>query len=97
MTAGRGILHCEMPEGDGLAHGLQLWVNLSRVNKMTEPAYQELLDKDIPRTTKEGVTVKAIAGESLGIKVINTYFSGKYFVYVSFMFSKMICYYLSRQ
>lgn len=68
MTAGRGILHCEMPEGEGLAHGLQLWVNLAKKNKMTEPAYQELLDKDIPRTTKDGVTVKAIAGESLGIK-----------------------------
>ncbi|XP_052797180.1 pirin-like isoform X3 [Mya arenaria] len=68
MTAGRGILHCEMPEGEGLAHGLQLWVNLSRQNKMTKPDYQELLDKDIPRTTKDGVTVKVIAGESLGIK-----------------------------
>ncbi|XP_053400263.1 pirin-like isoform X2 [Mercenaria mercenaria] len=68
MTAGRGILHCEMPEGDGLAHGLQLWVNLSKENKMTKPAYQELLDKDIPRTTQNGVTVKVIAGESLGIK-----------------------------
>ena len=69
MTAGRGILHCEMPEGDGVGHGLQLWVNLARSNKMVEPAYQELLDKDIPRTTQKGVTVKVIAGESLGIKV----------------------------
>ncbi|XP_052281549.1 pirin-like isoform X2 [Dreissena polymorpha] len=68
MTAGRGIVHCEMPEGDDLGHGLQLWVNLSKANKMTQPAYQELLDKDIPRTTKDGVTVKVIAGESLGIK-----------------------------
>ncbi|WAQ99811.1 PIR-like protein [Mya arenaria] len=59
MTAGRGILHCEMPEGEELAHGLQLWVNLSRQNKMTKPDYQELLDKDIPRTTKDGVTVKS--------------------------------------
>jgi len=69
MTAGRGIVHCEMPEGEAEGHGLQLWVNLSRKFKMTEPAYQELLDKDIPRTTKDGVSVKVIAGDSLGIKV----------------------------
>ncbi|XP_069131117.1 LOW QUALITY PROTEIN: pirin-like [Argopecten irradians] len=68
MTAGRGIVHCEMPWGDGVTHGLQLWVNLSSKNKMIKPAYQELLDKDIPRTTKNGVTVKVIAGEAFGIK-----------------------------
>ncbi|XP_060567284.1 pirin-like isoform X2 [Ruditapes philippinarum] len=68
MTAGRGILHCEMPEGDEIGHGLQLWVNLSKQNKMVEPAYQELLDKDIPKTKQNGVSVKVIAGESLGIK-----------------------------
>lgn len=68
MTAGRGIVHCEMPHGDETGHGLQLWINLARENKMMEPAYQELLDKDIPKTTKDGVTVKAIAGESLGVK-----------------------------
>ena len=71
MTAGRGILHCEMPEGDGIGHGLQLWVNLSKQNKMVEPAYQELLDKDIPKTKQSGVSVKVIAGESFGIKVNN--------------------------
>ncbi|XP_060065272.1 pirin-like isoform X2 [Ylistrum balloti] len=68
MTAGRGIVHCEMPWGDGVTHGLQLWVNLAAENKMMKPAYQELLDKDIPRTTKDGVTVKVIAGEAFGIK-----------------------------
>ena len=69
MTAGRGIVHCEMPYGDGVAHGLQLWVNLAKKDKMCEPAYQELLDKDIPKTKKDGVWVKVIAGESMGIKV----------------------------
>lgn len=69
MTAGRGIVHCEMPHGEGEVHGLQLWVNLAQKYKMIEPAYQELLDKDIPRTTKDGVTVKVIAGEAFGIKV----------------------------
>jgi len=51
------------------SHGLQLWVNLKSSEKMVEPAYQELLDKDIPRKTEGGVTVKVIAGESLGVKV----------------------------
>ena len=69
MTAGRGIVHCEMPNGTEEAHGLQLWINLSRNDKMIAPAYQELLDKDIPRTKQNGVNVKVIAGESLGIKV----------------------------
>ncbi|KAL5012445.1 hypothetical protein ScPMuIL_010996 [Solemya velum] len=68
MTAGRGIVHCEMPHGDDEGHGLQLWINLSKKDKMIPPAYQELLDKDIPKATKDGVTVKVIAGESFGIK-----------------------------
>lgn len=68
MTAGRGIVHCEMPHGTEEARGLQLWINLSRKDKMIAPAYQELLDKDIPKTKQNGVYVKVIAGESLGIK-----------------------------
>lgn len=51
------------------SHGLQLWVNLKSTEKMVEPTYQELLDKDIPRKTDGGVRVKVIAGESLGIMV----------------------------
>ncbi|XP_046579779.1 uncharacterized protein LOC124287291 [Haliotis rubra] len=69
MTAGRGVVHCEMPHGEQEGHGLQLWVNLAAKDKMVEPAYQELLDKNIPRSSKDGVTVKVIAGESYnGIK-----------------------------
>jgi len=68
MTAGRGIVHCEMPHGDEAGRGLQLWVNLAKKYKMIEPAYQELLDKDIPKVSKDGVHVKVIAGESLGAK-----------------------------
>ncbi|KAK3611399.1 hypothetical protein CHS0354_034841 [Potamilus streckersoni] len=68
MTAGRGIVHCEMPNGPEEGHGLQLWINLSKKDKMVQPAYQELLDKDIPKSTKDGVTVNVIAGESFGIK-----------------------------
>lgn len=68
MTAGRGILHCEMPSGPGEIHALQLWVNLSSQNKMVEPSYQTLKDKDMPRAQKDGVLVKIIAGESMGTK-----------------------------
>ncbi|CAF0881703.1 unnamed protein product [Rotaria sordida] len=71
MTAGRGIVHCEMPEkNSGEGHGLQLWVNLSKKYKMIEPNYQELLDKDIPRaaTSDDLVHVKIIAGESMSTK-----------------------------
>lgn len=68
MTAGRGIVHCEMPYGPETGHGLQLWVNLRKAEKMIEPKYQELLAKDIPSGTKDGVTVKVIAGEAFGIK-----------------------------
>lgn len=69
MTAGRGVVHCEMPSGKEAAHGLQLWINLSSENKMIEPKYQELLSKDIPEVTADGVTVRVIAGESYGVKV----------------------------
>ncbi|KAG0061552.1 hypothetical protein BGZ93_008791 [Podila epicladia] len=71
MTAGRGIVHSEMPvkTNPGRAHGLQLWVNLPHDQKMCEPQYQELRDGQIPRATPEdGVVIKVIAGESHGVK-----------------------------
>lgn len=68
MTAGRGIVHSEMPHGNEVGHGLQLWVNLAKENKMVEPEYQELLAKDVPMVEKDGIRVKVIAGESLGAK-----------------------------
>uniref|UniRef100_A0A6I8NFK4 Pirin n=1 Tax=Ornithorhynchus anatinus TaxID=9258 RepID=A0A6I8NFK4_ORNAN len=68
MTAGRGILHAEMPCSEEPAHGLQLWVNLRSSEKMVEPHYQELKNKEIPKPTKNGVTVAVISGEALGVK-----------------------------
>ncbi|EPZ32561.1 RmlC-like jelly roll fold domain-containing protein [Rozella allomycis CSF55] len=64
MTAGRGIVHAEMPSGYGVNKGLQLWVNLSETNKLVEPSYQELLDKDIPKINinDNKVQIKVIAG-----------------------------------
>lgn len=68
MTAGRGIVHSEMPVGEQPSRGLQLWINLSKENKMVEPSYQELKDSQIPKKSENGVHVKVIAGESMGIK-----------------------------
>ncbi|KAG8375974.1 hypothetical protein BUALT_Bualt09G0014900 [Buddleja alternifolia] len=67
MTAGRGIVHSEMPAGEGTHTGLQLWINLSSKDKMIEPRYQELLSEDIPKAEKDGVEVKVIAGEAMGV------------------------------
>ena len=69
MTAGRGIIHSEMPvENSGTVWGMQLWVNLSKKDKMIEPVYQELKPEDYPHITKDGVTAHVIAGEALGSK-----------------------------
>ncbi|XP_037104468.1 pirin [Syngnathus acus] len=68
MTAGRGVVHAEMPMSEEPLVGLQLWVNLSRQNKMVEPAYQELRSSEIPKPSQGGVTVAVISGEALGAK-----------------------------
>ena len=64
MTAGRGIVHSEMPEQeDGLLEGFQLWINLPAAHKMDPPGYQEHPVDDIPVESRaDGVTVSVIAG-----------------------------------
>ncbi len=64
MTAGRGIVHSEMPEQeDGLLAGFQLWVNLPAAHKMMAPRYQEFGVQAIPLETREGgVQVRVVAG-----------------------------------
>jgi len=64
MTAGRGIVHSEMPEQEqGLMRGFQLWVNLPAKDKMTAPTYQEFGAERIPEAKPaDGVVVKIIAG-----------------------------------
>ena len=68
MTSGRGIMHEEMPRQDsnGKVNGLQLWVNLPAAQKMTTPRYQEVSAATIPAVTKDGVTVRVVAGEVWG-------------------------------
>ncbi|OAY63213.1 pirin-like protein [Ananas comosus] len=68
MTAGRGIIHSEMPAAEGVQKGLQLWINLSSKDKMIEPRYQELQSKDVSRVEKDGVDVRIIAGEAFGVR-----------------------------
>jgi len=69
MTAGRGILHQEMPQGDpqGRMHGFQLWANLPASLKMTAPRYQDVVSTDIPEVTDDdGTKVRVIIGDFWG-------------------------------
>ncbi|MGE0858650.1 MAG: pirin family protein [Gammaproteobacteria bacterium] len=70
MTAGRGILHSEMPEQEnGRMWGFQLWVNLPARAKMIAPRYQDIPPADIPVvTTPGGQRLKVIAGEFHGAR-----------------------------
>jgi redox-sensitive bicupin YhaK (pirin superfamily) len=75
MTAGGGLVHSEMPDREfaqrgGRLHGLQLWVNLPKRDKMMTPRYQEIGPEKIPTASSEDgrVSVRVIAGEALGAK-----------------------------
>ena len=69
MTAGRGLVHSEMPEQqEGRMRGFQLWLNLPARDKMTAPKYQEFGPDRIPTASPaKGVTAKVIAGKVAGI------------------------------
>ena len=69
MTAGRGIMHQEMPKGDpkGRMHGFQLWANLPSALKMTAPRYQDIAGRDIPEVTDDdGTRVRVVCGDFWG-------------------------------
>jgi hypothetical protein len=68
MTAGRGIVHSEMPEqAQGLLRGFQLWINLPAAEKMSAPGYQEFTASEIPIEQREdGGIVRVIAGRTDG-------------------------------
>ena len=70
MTAGRGLVHSEMPEQEaGRMRGFQLWVNLPAKDKMGAPAYQEFAPERIPLVAAgEGVSIKVIAGVVDGVE-----------------------------
>ena len=69
MTAGKGIIHSEMPQQEeGLMWGFQLWVNLPANLKMSQPRYQDIPPEDIPEVQSAfGARIRVIAGESNGL------------------------------
>jgi len=70
MTAGRGLVHSEMPEQEeGLMEGFQLWLNLPSHQKMCTPWYRDIQSENIPEVhTKNGVLVRVISGQSHGVQ-----------------------------
>ena len=69
MTAGRGIIHSEMPQQtEGLLWGYQLWVNLPAKDKMVAPRYQDIQRDGIPEYQGDGIFVRLMAGEWNGIQ-----------------------------
>jgi redox-sensitive bicupin YhaK (pirin superfamily) len=70
MTAGRGLVHSEMPEQEeGLMEGFQLWLNLPSHQKMCTPWYRDIQSEDIPEVrTESGVWVRVISGQSHGVQ-----------------------------
>jgi hypothetical protein len=68
MTAGRGVIHSEMPEQeDGRMEGFQLWLNLAAKDKMRPAWYRDIASASIPEARLPGATVRVIAGESHGV------------------------------
>ena len=69
MTAGRGVIHSEMPEQEeGIMEGFQLWLNLPAKDKMAAPWYRDFQAADLPRyRTAEGIEVAVLAGMSRGM------------------------------
>jgi redox-sensitive bicupin YhaK (pirin superfamily) len=68
MTAGRGVIHSEMPEQEaGRMEGFQLWLNLPAKDKMGPPRYREIPSEAIPEIEVGGVTARIIAGSSHGV------------------------------
>lgn len=77
MTAGKGVIHSELPHPDvmengGLTHGFQIWVNLPAKDKMMAPRYQDIQSESIPQVNSEdgNVWAKVIAGKAMGVEAV---------------------------
>ena len=77
MTAGKGVIHSELPQdhmmqNGGRMHGFQIWVNLPTKDKMMAPRYQDIPSSQIPETTSEdgGVWAKVVAGAALDVEAV---------------------------
>jgi len=63
FTAGRGLVHSEMPHEEGTTRGIQLWINLPKRLKSIEPGYQQVDNEAFPITQNEGVSIKTLVGD----------------------------------
>ena len=77
MTAGRGIIHSELPHPDfydsgGVMHGFQIWVNLPAKDKMMQPRYQDIPSDNLPvvESVDGKIWAKVVAGEAMGAKAV---------------------------
>lgn len=68
MISGWGIVYEETPCSEEPVHDHPLWVNLRTSQKILEPCYQELKSSEIPKPSKDNVTIAVISGEALGVK-----------------------------
>jgi redox-sensitive bicupin YhaK (pirin superfamily) len=64
MTAGRGLIHNEIPAEDVTVHSLQLWINLPAADKMTAPSYQDLVGAAVPTRREPGAQIRVFSGAS---------------------------------
>jgi len=81
MTAGSGIIHQEMPQASDRMLGAQLWLNLPKEHKMTEPAYRDITKDDLGIYSDDSEEVRVICGNYKGVKgaVKGTYVDPIYF------------------
>ncbi len=70
FTAGRGLVHSEMPNDTAVTRGIQLWINLPKRLKQVEPSYQQVNDGEFPVKAVEGVRVKAIVGTDSPLQLL---------------------------
>ncbi|KAF8902097.1 RmlC-like cupin domain-containing protein [Gymnopilus junonius] len=91
MSAGKGIIHAEMPvhaKGAPDPRGLQLWIDLPKDFKMTEPSYQELSPEEIPTAYPEGpdgpIKIKVISGKSHGVESPVRPLGGCWYFHITF-------------
>lgn len=69
FTAGRGMIHSEMPASDEAACGIQLWINLARADKHIEPAYQQLDSRQVPEQDFEGGRKRILVGQESPLRL----------------------------
>jgi len=63
FNAGSGIMHSEKPGEDGLSRGIQLWINLPRADKKSDPSYQSFSADQVEEVEKEGLKIRKVAGQ----------------------------------